>query len=649
MGNVVARPQMSWSDKLLVQFLLLVDRIWPWYRMPVILGVLYLDARKHLMQRNNLKPVGKDQKFSFDPKAFTYRSLDGTHNDPDDAQAGAYGSFFGRNMVPQNEINAKGATSPPDIQDPNPFLVAQTLLARPPRTTVPSKLSPYTNTGTQFNVLAASWIQFMIHDWFDHLEGGPGSTALEAPPGLNGCPLRRMTFHPTVKESTGMTNPREGHINIRTPWWDGSAVYGQTPEKATSLRTGKGGKLIDGGDTLAHGPDGVARVGDVRNSWIGVSLLQDLFVKEHNDVAQMLSEWYPTWDDDQLYNKARLVVAAEIGKIHTIDWTCELLKMPTLNVAMKANWYGLFGKWVKEHLGHTGISELSGLVGLPKPDNHGVPYSLTEEFCSVYRMHSLLPDEIEVLDVRASILVDGKPPPKKLVPMEDLHGIQGERTLLEEGPLVMLTSLGFQSCGLLCLNNYPNFMRDIAPENVDGTPRGDHVDMAALEIWRDRERNVPRYNNFRRQLHAAPIKTWADLTGPDDTETQSKLRSVYGDDVEKLDLLVGMQAERFIPGFAISETAFYIFIIMASRRLEADRFFTSDFRPEVYTPEGFERVRSTEGIADLLKRHYPDLYSAFLASKGISGFNTWDAVPPKTSWLPQLIQFPSSDGGPITT
>eukprot|EP00243_Klebsormidium_subtile_P008513 TRINITY_DN405_c0_g2_i1.p1 TRINITY_DN405_c0_g2~~TRINITY_DN405_c0_g2_i1.p1 ORF type:complete len:550 (-),score=193.94 TRINITY_DN405_c0_g2_i1:531-2180(-) len=549
-------------------------------------------------------------------------------------------------MLEQDKIGAKLATSP-EIHDPNPFLVAQTLLARQPRPAVPGQLTQYTSTGTQFNVLAASWIQFMIHDWFDHLEGGPETIALEAPPGLNGCPLRKMKFHPTVKETTGMTNPREGHINIRTPWWDGSAVYGQNTDKATSLRTGKGGKIVDDAGTLAHGPDGVARVGDVRNSWIGVSLLQDLFVKEHNDVAQMLSEWYPSWSDDQLYNKARLVTAAQIGKIHTIDWTCELLKMPTLNVAMKANWYGLLGKWFKEHVGHLGISELSGLVGLPKPDNHGVPYSLTEEFCSVYRMHSLLPDEIEVLDVRARAPAGVKPPRKKLVSMEDLHGIKGERTLLAEGPLVMLTSLGFQSCGLLCLNNYPNFLRDVAPENVDGTPRADRVDLAALEIWRDRERGVPRYNNFRRQLHAAPIKTWADLT--DDAATQSKLRSVYGDDVEKLDLLVGMQAERFIPGFAISETAFYIFIIMASRRLEADRFFTTDFRPEVYTPEGFERVRSTEGLADLIKRHYPDMHSAYLASKGISAFNTWDAPPPKTSWLPQLIQFPSRAPGPITT
>ena len=26
------------------------------------------------------------------------------------------------------------------------------------------------DTGKQFNMIAASWIQFMIHDWIDHLE-----------------------------------------------------------------------------------------------------------------------------------------------------------------------------------------------------------------------------------------------------------------------------------------------------------------------------------------------------------------------------------------------------------------------------------------------------------------------------------------------
>jgi len=36
---------------------------------------------------------------------------------------------------------------------------------------------------------------------------------------------------------------------------------------------------------------------------------------------------------------------------------------------------------------------------MKKPQNHGVPYSLTEDFTSVYRMHSLLPDQLHILDI----------------------------------------------------------------------------------------------------------------------------------------------------------------------------------------------------------------------------------------------------------
>ena len=43
------------------------------------------------------------------------------------------------------------------------------------------------------------------------------------------------------------------------------------------------------------------------------------------------------------------------------------------------------------------------------------------------------------------------------------------------------------------------------------------------------------------------------------------LREVYDDNVEELDILVGLMAEKKIKGFAISETAFVIFLVMASR------------------------------------------------------------------------------------
>jgi len=51
-------------------------------------------------------------------------------------------------------------------------------------------------------------------------------------------------------------------------------------------------------------------------------------------------------------------------------------------------------------------------------------------------------------------------------------------------------------------------------------------------------------------------------------------------------LMVGLFAERLPEGFAFSDTAFRIFILMASRRLNSDRFFTTDFTPEVYSEPG---------------------------------------------------------------
>ena len=82
-------------------------------------------------------------------------------------------------------------------------------------------------------------------------------------------------------------------------------------------------------------------------------------------------------------------------------------------------------------------------------------------------------------------------------------------------------------------------------------------------VYRDRERKVARYNQFRRALLLIPISKWEDLT--DDKEVIKVLEEVYGNDVEELDTLVGLMAEKKIKGFAISETSFVIFIIMAAR------------------------------------------------------------------------------------
>ena len=70
--------------------------------------------------------------------------------------------------------------------------------------------------------------------------------------------------------------------------------------------------------------------------------------------------------------------------------------------------------------------------------------------------------------------------------------------------------------------------------------------------------------------------------------------------------MIGLYAEPKPKGFGFSDTAFRLFILMASRRLKSDRFFTGDYRPEVYTQEGLDWM-DANSMRTLLLRHFPEL------------------------------------------
>ncbi|KAG1347653.1 Alpha-dioxygenase 1 [Cocos nucifera] len=584
--------RMSFGDKLSFLFVHTLDRLNLWHKLPVLLGLVYLLRRRTLHDKYNLLNVGEKDGIPFNPDDYPYRTMNGEYNDPENNKAGSQLTFFGRNMPLMEQKD--------ELMSPEPMVVATKLLAR--RT--------YKDTGKQFNLIAASWIQFMVHDWIDHLEDAQ-----------------------QVELWLFLSYQKENHIanNLSR---DGSAIYGSEAKKEEKVRTFVDGKLkIGANNLLEQDNEGIAISGDIRNSWAGVSTLQALFIKEHNAVCDALKAEYPHLNDEELYRYAKLVTSAVIAKVHTIDWTVELLKTHTMNAAMHGNWYGLLGRTIKNIFGNIGGPVLSGLVGLKEPNNHGVPYSLTEEFTSVYRMHSLLPDSLKLRNIDSNPGPNKSPEYLEDIKMEDLVGIRGESTLTKIGFERQLVSMGHQACGALELWNYPWFFRNLIPQNVDGTERPDPIDMPALEGKEVCQGTI----NSEGALLMIPISKWEDLT--DDHEAIKTLREVYGDDVEKLDLLVGLMAEKKIKGFAISETAFFIFIIMASRRLEADRFFTSYFNEKTYTKKGFKWVNTTESLRDVIERHYPDTAKKWM--NATSAFSVWDAPPNSFNPIPLLFRFPS--------
>ena len=61
---------------------------------------------------------------------------------------------------------------------------------------------------------------------------------------------------------------------------------------------------------------------------------------------------------------------------------------------------------------------------------------------------------------------------------------------------------------------------------------------------------------------------------------------------------------------------------MATRRLQADRFYTDSFAPEVYTPEGMAWIDAVT-MKGVLLRHHPELADAGL-SDVTNAFYPWE-------------------------
>ncbi len=595
------------------------DKVWTnWYRRPYFIGILTLAYMRDQLNKNNLKrtyPPGSLIGFQPEeqpppPGVRFFRTADGSWNNLADPKEGAAGTRFPRNVANSAIQPETGDT----LMTPNPRALSRVFLARGEE----MKEVPF------LNLLAASWINFQNHDWVHH--GEPLRNSVHEIPLAEDDPARKKHWQTKMfvgrtqadptRMSNGETTPVT-FINEVTHWWDGSQIYGSDQETLDKLRTGGDGKLrLDDAGNLPLDDKGVEQTGFTRNWWIGLTMLHTLFTREHNAICDRLKNAYPDWDDARLFNVARLINAAVMAKIHTIEWTPAVLPNRGLDSGLNTNWYGLFTTYRAAENRKTVADinmrnpEMGGVVGNPI-NKHGQPYGLTEEFVEVYRLHSLLPETIRVRGISDTDTVED-------VPFVETRQAGSGKLTARTSMADLFYSFGVQHPGQLVLNNYPNFMRELS---VPGNPL---FDMGSVDILRARERGVPRYNEFRRQLGLNPIREFDDLT--DDVEQVRKLKEVYGDqpgDVEKLDLLIGTLAEGHRPtGFGFGETLFQIFILNATRRLQADRFYTDNYNEQTYTKEGLAWIDAAD-LKTVILRHFPELGRTGLGNVK-NAFEPWD-------------------------
>ncbi|KAL1647471.1 hypothetical protein SLS58_002801 [Diplodia intermedia] len=592
--------QPSFLERVLVKTFHLVNRIIPWHKLPAAIGALNLAALRIELRQYNLydgyasvAAQGTPGDTPLPDERFLHaRNSDGKFNSLDQPRMGSRCMRLGRNFPRQFTEKP----SEEELWTPNPRLLSERIMAREPGGFKPA---------TSLNLLAAAWIQFQTHDWFFH-EASDDSFDVPLPPGdewPNGKMKLPRSKPDDILDISDVKCP--GYKNVETAWWDGSQIYGPTEEVTRKLRGDSAdGKLklvpIEGGVgyVLPRDKYGDVETGFSNNWWTGMEMLHTLFAMEHNAICDMLRKAYPDWTGDQIFDKARLVNSALMAKIHTVEWTLAILAHPALKISMNANWWGLAGETVNKIVGR--ISKTSEAIS-------GIPGSTVDHH-----------NNVAFFDATNGAH-------QASVPTSDLTFTHARRPFEDAGLSFTdaFYSFGINHPGAITHKNYPDFLRNLSTPH-DGLRR----DMATVDILRDRERGVPRYAQFRRLLRMAAPATFEELTGgsgDDDADAAlaRELADLYGGDVERVDALVGALCEPRPPGFGFGETAFRVFVLMASRRLKSDRFIAGRWDVETYTKEGLRWVQYA-GMKDVIGRHFPRLKGVLGESGNV--FAPWEKL-----------------------
>lgn len=164
-------PRPSLLDRVGIWTFSVVNKFIPWHKLPGLVGTLQLYLFRVEQREQNLydgyastSEQGNAHDFPLPDDRFLHaRNSDGTYNSLEMPLMGCAGIRFGRNFSRKETRKP----SERDLWTPNPRIVSERFMKR-------DKFIP----ATSLNLLAAAWIQFQIHDWFNHeTVGAPLLTA----------------------------------------------------------------------------------------------------------------------------------------------------------------------------------------------------------------------------------------------------------------------------------------------------------------------------------------------------------------------------------------------------------------------------------------------------------------------------------------
>jgi len=393
------------------------------------------------------------------------------------------------------------------------------------------------------------WGQFVDHD-IDLTDGAnpPDFTNIAIPPGdsyfdPNWTGAVTLSFNRSLFDTSSGTasdNPRQ-QLNEITGWIDASNVYGSDPQRAAALRSNDGtGQLrTSAGNLLPYNTAGLSNAGgnserlflagDVRvNEQVALTAMHTLFVREHNLQARHVAAKHPQLTDEQIYQRARRIVMAEMQSVTYNEF------LPVL-------------------LGKKALARYRGY-------NPAVDSRIMNEFSTAaYRLgHSLLSPQLLRLDAKGDAIAQGH------LALRDAF-FSPQRLAGEGGIEPILRGLAAQVC-----QNIDIFVIDDVRNFLFGLPGQGGFDLAALNIQRGRDHGLPRYNAARTAMGLAARTDFSQLSA--DPAVVGRMAAAYVR-VDDIDLWAGGLAEDHVPGALVGE----LFHAILKRQFEAlrdgDRFW----------------------------------------------------------------------------
>ncbi|MEZ5300802.1 MAG: peroxidase family protein [Verrucomicrobiales bacterium] len=358
---------------------------------------------------------------------------------------------------------------------------------------------------------------------------------------------------------------RREQFNAITAFIDASNVYGSDEERSYALRTLDGtGKLRMTGDTMpplndAGFPNAPASsanfylAGDVRaNEQIGLLAMHTLFIREHNYWAGVIGAAEPILSDEEIYQMARCVVAAELQAITYREF------LPVL-------------------LGPDAIPPYRGY-------REDVDPSIANEFATAaYRLgHSMLSPTLQRIDASGNAIAEGH------IALAD--AFFAPQVLAATGIDPVLRGLASQRC-----QEVDSELTDAVRNFLFGPPGSGGLDLASLNIQRGRDHGLPGYNALRRAMGLRPARRFSDVNP--DPAVAARLAAAYNDP-DQIDAWVGGLAEPHAPGAMVGPLILAVVRDQFTRLRDGDRFWYQGY----LSPELADLVEA-QTLAAIIRRN----------------------------------------------